>query len=186
VKRGSAVRLELAAGPPKPKPATPSTPSTTTHATPPPPSLVAVPNVRGLRLAGARAALRGAGLVTEVHTVPSSQPTGTVVAQSPTAGRRVKKGSHVLVNVSQHPTTSGSGTQQTTPSQGNVPDVVGQDAASATATLQQAGFAVDQVDSPTSDQTQDGMVVDEQPAGGTQAASGSSVTISIGRYSATG
>ena len=42
------------------------------------------------------------------------------------------------------------------------------------------------VDSPTTDQSQNGMVVDEQPSGGTQAAKGSTVTISIGRYSASG
>jgi eukaryotic-like serine/threonine-protein kinase len=67
-----------------------------------------------------------------------------------------------------------------------VPDVVGQDAASALQTLEAAGFVVDEVDQPTTDESQDGVVIDEQPNGGTKAPDGSDVTVYIGRYSPTG
>src|SRR5204863_17021 len=60
----------------------------------------------------------------------------------------------------------------------------GQDEASATASLQQAGFTVNSVDSATTDQTQNGVVLTEQPTAGTRAASGATVTITVGRYSA--
>ena len=43
-----------------------------------------------------------------------------------------------------------------------------------------------EVDQPTTDESQDGVVVDEQPKGGTKAPDGSDVTVSIGRYSPTG
>jgi serine/threonine-protein kinase len=64
-----------------------------------------------------------------------------------------------------------------------VPDVTGQDETTATSTLQSAGFVVEVIDQPTTDQTQDGIVLDEQPAGGTRAPRGSVVTIYVGRFS---
>jgi beta-lactam-binding protein with PASTA domain len=144
--RGRPVRLTLAAGPPSA----------------PTPVLVAVPDVRNTTLAAARRQIRQAGLVTEVHTVPSREPAGTVVAQSPLPGGHAKRGSHVLVNASQGAAT---------PSLVAIPDVVGQDEASALATLRQAGFTVDEVDVTTTDQSQDGVVVDQQP-GSTRATEG--------------
>jgi len=147
-----------------------------------------VPDVRGLTRAAARSAIRGAGLVTETRTVPSHETSGTIVAQSPPAGRKVKHGSHVLVNVSRgtpKPQTT-TAPQVTTSNLVAVPNVVGQDEASATASLQQAGFTVKSVGSAAADQTQNGVVLAEQPTAGTRAASGATVTITVGRYSATG
>jgi eukaryotic-like serine/threonine-protein kinase len=46
--------------------------------------------------------------------VPSSQPKGTVVAQSPAAGQKVAKGSAVLLNVSTGATTTQTTTRQQT------------------------------------------------------------------------
>ena len=63
-----------------------------------------------------------------------------------------------------------------------VPDVVGEDQATATSDLEAAGFTVTAVDSQTSDPGQDGLVVDQDPSGGSTA-SGSDVTIYVGRYS---
>jgi beta-lactam-binding protein with PASTA domain len=42
---------------------------------------------------------------------------------------------------------------------------------------------VEVIDQPTTDQTEDGIVLDEQPAGGTRAPRGSVVTIYVGRFS---
>ena len=64
-----------------------------------------------------------------------------------------------------------------------VPNVVGEDEATARSDLEAAGFSVDSVDSPTSDAGQDGLVVDQDPSGGTRAAGSSHVTIYVGRYS---
>jgi serine/threonine-protein kinase len=60
-----------------------------------------------------------------------------------------------------------------------VPDVVGQDQQTATTTLQGAGFEVQVIDVPATDPSQNGNVVDEQPAGGSRAPQGSTVTIYV-------
>ena len=61
-----------------------------------------------------------------------------------------------------------------------VPNVVGQDQQTATNTLQNAGFQVQVIMVPPPDPSQSGLVVDEQPAGGTRAPDGSTVTIYVG------
>jgi eukaryotic-like serine/threonine-protein kinase len=61
-----------------------------------------------------------------------------------------------------------------------VPNVVGEDQQAATATLQNAGFKVQVLSVKPTNFAQSGKVVDEQPAGGTRAPDGSTVTISIG------
>jgi hypothetical protein len=57
---------------------------------------------------------------------------------------------------------------------------VGKDKQTATNTLQNAGFTVQVLEVPTSTSFQSGKVLDEQPAGGTDAPDGSSVTIYVG------
>jgi beta-lactam-binding protein with PASTA domain len=109
--------------------------------------------------------------------VPSTLPAGTVTGQSPKPGGTAKRGGHVFVTVSE------GGSEQQLKA---VPDVIGQEAASARQTLEAAGFVVDSVDQPTTDESRDGVVVDEQPDGGTKAPDGSDVTVSIRRYSPTG
>jgi serine/threonine-protein kinase len=130
-----------------------------------------------MKLAAARKSIHGTGLVTEVHYVPSNLAGGTVVAQSPAAGKGLKRGEHVLVNVSRGPKPQATKT---------VPNVVGQNETAAASSLSQAGFAVERLDSPTTDQSENGVVVDEQPAGGSSARAGSHVTIYVGRYSQSG
>jgi eukaryotic-like serine/threonine-protein kinase len=71
----------------------------------------------------------------------------------------------------------------TTSSQAAVPDTVGQDEATAQATLEGAGFTVRVVDRPTTSAEQDGIVVRQAPAGGGSARTGSTVTIFVGRLS---
>jgi beta-lactam-binding protein with PASTA domain len=213
---------------------------------------VSVPDVTGQLEQQAAAALKQAGLTARVARVPSSQPKGTVVAQSPAAGQKVSKGSAVRLNVSSGATTATTRqttTQQTTTQQttttttgtgttGNdytglrlqtavqrlaqgrqqaivvyvasskpvgvvvsnatagsrerlrvsagpnpkpatsVPDVTAEDAATAQQDLQAAGFTVIQVQWPVSDQSQNGVVVYETPAG--QAPEGSAIVIYVG------
>jgi beta-lactam-binding protein with PASTA domain len=178
---GSAVRLNVSSGPQQ----TTAAPSTPSAGKSPPSSGKAakaapvetsatVPDVVGKKLNQARKQIRKAGLITEVKYVPSQEPEGTVVAQSPKADTSLKTSDHVLVNVSLGPKPS---------PQRTVPDVVGQDETSAVADLEAAGFKVEVIDEPTIDQSQDGVVVDEQPAASTQAPAGSEITIYVGRFS---
>lgn len=94
-------------------------------------------------------------------------------------------GTVVRLNVSMGPGggTTTVVTTATTQSETAVPDTVGQDEATAQATLEGAGFVVRVVDRPTTSQDQDGIVVRQAPAGGSNARSGSTVTIFVGRLS---
>ena len=62
---------------------------------------VTVPDVVGRTAAEAGSILRRAGLATpRVVSAPSSEPAGTVIAQSPVAGAEVRKGEAIRINVS--------------------------------------------------------------------------------------
>jgi beta-lactam-binding protein with PASTA domain len=137
-----------------------------------PPAKVSVPDVVGLAQTSAQRRLQNAGLFANVFYVASAEPQGTVVAQNPSGGESVRSGSSVRINVSNGPNPKPART---------VPDVVGDDQQTAETELRQAGFRVQVFDEPTDDPSQDGFVIDEQPAGGTKAPQGSLVTISVGR-----
>jgi beta-lactam-binding protein with PASTA domain len=174
----SAVRLNVSGG------QTNNAPTTTAPAAPSEPSAapVTVPDVRGEKLSEARKALRNAGLVTEERRVPSSLPKKTVVAQSPRPGTSAKRGDHVLVTVSDGSKKGGAGASAGTAAS-PVPSVIGDDEDAATETLRSAGFVVEVDDRETPDPSQDGVVIDQHPAAGGSAASGTSVTIYVGRLS---
>jgi serine/threonine-protein kinase len=206
---------------------------------------VAVPDVTGQPLQQAVAALQQAGLTARTVPVPSTQPKDTVVAQNPAAGQKVAKGAAVRLNISrgaqpQQTTTRQTTTGQTTPpstgndytgvrlsdavtkiAQGrqqaiveyvtssekagtvvsnakagsrerlqvsagpkpqparNVPDVTGEDAATAEQDLRAAGFSVISVQWPVSDQSLDGMVTYQAPATG-QVPQGSAIVVYVG------
>jgi serine/threonine-protein kinase len=107
-------------------------------------------------------------LKVDVRTVPSQEPTGTVVAQYPAAGETARRGGTIRINVSR-----GDGRTE-------VPDVVGLAEATAKQKLQQAGFTVTVVDQDTSDPTEDGNVVDQTPPGGERRKRGAEITIYVG------
>jgi beta-lactam-binding protein with PASTA domain len=60
--------------------------------------------------------------------------------------------------------------------------VTSDDKATARDTLTSAGFKVGALDQATTDPSAGGVVLDQDPAGGTQAPSGSTVTIYVGRF----
>lgn len=66
----------------------------------PAPAPVAAPDVDGMTLGEARAALAGAGLRARVGSLESEKPPGTVLAQSPHAGEDVARGTTVSLVVS--------------------------------------------------------------------------------------
>ncbi|MET9857032.1 Stk1 family PASTA domain-containing Ser/Thr kinase [Streptomyces sp. NPDC006450] len=125
---------------------------------------VPVPQVTGASLAQARATLEGLGLKVETapEEVNSPSPAGTVANQSIGAGTQAATGDTVTLTVSKGPR------------QIPVPDVTGQEADAARATLEGLGFKV-KVDKPflSFSNTVDSQSV---PAG-QNAAEGSTITI---------
>ncbi|HET8652235.1 MAG TPA: PASTA domain-containing protein [Gaiellaceae bacterium] len=148
------------------------------------PELGTVPDVVGMLVGGATARVSRAGFRVRVARVPGGQPEGTVVAQNPSGGARALRRTVVRLNVSIGPGAgTTTGTTTTSPGPATVPDTVGQDEAAARGTLEGAGFVVRVVDRPAPDPNLDGVVMNQSPAGGSQARAGSAVTIFVGRLS---
>lgn len=152
--------------------------------------IVSVPDVIGLTAEQATQRLTRAGFRTRVDRVPGTEPEGTVIAQAPTGASRAARASVVRVNVSMGPGTTGRRTTTTTvvtttattaETEATVPNTVGEDEATARATLEGAGFRVRVADRVTTDPAREGIVVAQRPAGGSTARPGSTVTIFVGR-----
>jgi serine/threonine-protein kinase len=146
-----------------------TTTGTTTNAAP-----VRVPRVVGLAQTPALRSLNVLGLLPTVVYVSSSQPANRVVSQSPKSGTSLRPGARVRVNVSTGPNPQPNAA---------VPDVAGQDQATAVQTLRDAGFKVAVLNRPTSDQSKDGLVVEQQPRASSSIPEGSQVTVFSGRFS---
>jgi serine/threonine-protein kinase len=143
-----------------------------------------IPDVVGLLVAEATTRLTRAGFRTQVTRVQASEPEGTVVTQAPPGGTKAAQGRIVRINVSRGQTSTSTTvvtTTTTTPAtRATVPDTVGEDEATATSTLQGAGFKVRVVEQTVADATQDGLVIRQSPSGGTTARSGTTVVITVG------
>jgi len=140
---------------------------------PPPPASKSVPDVTGQQQEAAQRQLNGIGFKSRVVYVPSDQPQGAVVSQSPGGGSTVKVGTRITLNASLGP-NPGAGQV--------VPKVIGLDPQTATARLVSAGFRVQRLTQKTSVRTLNGKIVDVQPAAGVRAPAGSPVTIYVGRF----
>jgi eukaryotic-like serine/threonine-protein kinase len=133
--------------------------------------VVAVPNVLDQTESSARSELQAAGFEVQAVQAPSdSTPEGFVSAQSPDPGTEAPKGSPVTITVS------------TGPSSATVPNVVGEQRETAQDDLKNAGFKVKVETVPVTDPTQDNIVQDQNPDGGSQADTGSTVTIFVGKF----
>jgi serine/threonine-protein kinase len=133
---------------------------------------VTVPNVVGQPYASAQSALLALHLKVVKTTLASDQPKDTVIDETPSAGSNVNPGSTVTLTVSKGPS------QTTTP----VPDVTNQDEPTAKALLQTSGFKVKETPQEVNDPSEDGIVLDQSPKGGTDAPTGSVVMIVVGKY----
>lgn len=134
------------------------------------PQKVAVPNVVGQSEDSARSTLTGAGFTVTVTQQDDAKATpGTVLSESPAAGTQADKGSAVTIVVAKQP------------SEVSVPNVVGEDEATAIDTLTNAGFKVSEQRVTVTDEGQDGTVVQQDPSGG-KAKPGSTVTIGVGSF----
>ncbi len=127
-----------------------------------------VPDVLFQSQESAVAELEAAGLTANVVEVESSEAAGLVVAQSPDPGADVDTGAAVEIDVSLGP-----------PPVVQTPSVIGLDEETARATLEQAGFTVEVVESPTLDPNNDGLVSEQDPAAGSEVDPGVTVTIVV-------
>ena len=131
---------------------------------------VAVPPVIGQPFESAKSTLEAAGFAVARRFVDSDQPKGIVVEQSPAGNALVAEGTTVTLAVSKGPAES------------TVPDVTSQDEETARTTLEQSGFKVEVVREPTDDDTADGIVLSQDPEGGTKAPQGATVTITVAEF----
>jgi serine/threonine-protein kinase len=128
---------------------------------------VTIPNVVGQNQTDAVEELTRANLDARVVEVSSNQKSGTVIGQFPKSGVVVVAGTQVRINVS-------SG-----PKQIAVPAVISLPYEQAASELQQRGFKVSRTD-VDSDQAE-GIVTDQDPKGGSAAAQGSTVKLSVSK-----
>ena len=154
---------------------------------------VTVPDVVGTTSSQATATLRGAGLQVNVVGVPSDEPSGTVVAQSPVAGKQAKSGATVRLNVAQAAgetttqpsattapppaTTTAPSTTTAAPEPATVPDVVGQELATASRAFGEQGLKV-AVQYVPSEEIQGTVIAQARPAG-TKLKRGDTVQINV-------
>jgi eukaryotic-like serine/threonine-protein kinase len=132
---------------------------------------VGVPNVVGMSEADARSTLEQAGFQVTSTSAPSdSTAEGVVSDQSPDGGTQATKGSTVAITVSSGPSTT------------TVPDEIGQDKQVAIDDLKANGFKVHAENVTCGDPNQDNIVQDQDPAGGSDAATGSTVNIFVCKF----
>jgi eukaryotic-like serine/threonine-protein kinase len=133
---------------------------------------VQVPSVIGQQQDTADTAIRDAGLIPNFENHDSDAPVGEVIAQNPAAGSTVKQHTTVTVVVS-----NGAGTAV-------VPNVVGESQGQAKGDLKTAGLSVRIVKRTTTDENEDGTVLDQSPSAGTRLRRGEFVTIFVGKFKA--
>ena len=124
---------------------------------------VTIPQVVGQAIAAATAQLQSLGLVVKTNQVDSGGTPGTVTNCSPSPGTTVSKGSTVTLTYVGSLTT--------------VPNVVGLSQSAAQSQLGAKGFTVNVAQQPSTGNP--GVVLSQNPAGGTQQQRGSTVTIVV-------
>jgi beta-lactam-binding protein with PASTA domain len=137
------------------------------------PTPVSVLGVIGQPIDTASSQLQALGFKVTTNYVDSTQPANTVIDQSPASGQSAGKGSVISLTVSKGPTTS------------LVPDVTSLYLAAAEQTLHDSGFNARVIYESTQDPNSEGLVLSENPPGGTALKPGSPVTLTVGRYTAT-
>ena len=135
------------------------------------PELVAVPNVTGLSREVAEDRISDAGLTPgQITEQESAEPENEVIAQDPAGGGEVEKNTTVNLTVS-------TGIQTV-----DVPNVIGIGAGDARAQLRADGLVPVERETEVTDRAQDGKVIDQRPAAGTEVEEGRPVVIIIGVF----
>jgi serine/threonine-protein kinase len=132
-----------------------------------------VPSLGGRQLQPAVQQLDHAGLKASVAYVPSDQPFGAVVAQTPSSGTSATTDSQVTVNVS---TGRGQNPMET------VPNVVGKRIPEALPALHAVGLRLILLKTPVSDQSQAGVIALQTPLPGKHAPRNAQVLVYYGAY----
>jgi len=128
---------------------------------------VEVPDVTGETEDNARSTIEGASLrVGKITEEESDEEPGTVLGQSPAAGKRVAKNSAVDLTVAK-------GVE--------IPDVVDETEDDATQLLEDAGFEVRVRQRTVTTDDDVGIVLEQRPPEGEERAKGSTVTIIVGQ-----
>jgi serine/threonine-protein kinase len=127
---------------------------------------VKVPSVIGFTQDAAERAIRQAGLKPVVETKVSDRTPQTVLSQDPSAGEMVDTDSEVTITVAK------------APRQVEVPSVAGQTVDEATATLNEAGLSLGNVDEQESDQTE-GTIIGQNPTAGSSVDKGTPVDVVV-------
>lgn len=151
-----------------------------------------VPAVVGLPQQQAVAKLTSRGINVRVIIGPSAKPRGVVFSQAPGAGSRIGNSQSVTLHSSnghtlqQSPTTTQTTSTTTTaktttaaptPATASVPNVTGQDLASAAGQIEAAGFVAE--GDPATGSGTAGSVLSQSPTAGAHAAAGSVVRLSV-------
>jgi serine/threonine-protein kinase len=134
---------------------------------------VQVPDVTGQTQASAKSNLikQGFAVTTTTQTSNTATP-GNVIAENPPGGTSVAPGSTITITVATAPTTA------------KVPSVVGKAADAATSQLLAAGFKVATQIVAVAKPGRDGKVLKQNPQAGTTARKASTVTLTVGKYTA--
>ena len=131
---------------------------------------VPVPDVTGQPYANAESALRGQGfVVTRVDIQSDTAAQGVVVAEDPPAGTNVPKGSKITLSVSKGPAAT------------QMPDVTQQARRSPRRSSRRRTSRRRLIVQPVTDPSQDGIVLSQDPVGGTAARTSEVVTITVGQ-----
>ena len=128
---------------------------------------VKVPSVVGLAAADAVKRLQSLKLTTGLEQTSSQQPPGTVLAQMPAAGERVKPGIRVVLQVAKGKASV------------SVPAVAGQDQQTAVTALAKAGLTAHVVQVVSAKPV--GTVVAQNPPAGQKVAQGASVRLNVSK-----
>ena len=135
-----------------------------------PPS-VQVPDVTTEDLGQAKSTLQSRGFnVNTVEQTSSTAAPGTVLSQDPAGGKSAASGATVTLVVAKAPLTVA------------IPDVVGKTRGAAEATLGASGFPATVQPQTVNNQTQNNVVLSQNPAASTQAKKNTTVTIVVGKY----
>jgi beta-lactam-binding protein with PASTA domain/tRNA A-37 threonylcarbamoyl transferase component Bud32 len=134
------------------------------------PEQVSVPDVVGLSRSSAESEIEDSGLKAAIEEQDSDKPKDEVISQSPPAGTQLDHGERVTITISRGEAKV------------DVPDVEGLPAADAARVLRSAGLHPARRTRTVDTQEDNGVVVEQRPAGGSQAKKGSSVVIVVGRF----
>jgi serine/threonine-protein kinase len=131
---------------------------------------VEVPDVTGQQFDSAANELQDRGFkVQRNDQVTDNEDPGTVLKQSPGANQKIDKGSTITLAVAKEPQSV------------EVTDVTGETQDTAVSRLNKDGFQVDIVEQPVPTQDDDGVVIQQDPAGG-RAKRGSTVTLTVAKF----